>query len=95
MHHFLGFGIDEWASLMAIGGAVLASIGWLLKKTFQPLQLSINNLSEKIQELNNANKERDKEFAELSHEFQQHLIHASVRDTKIKVLEKEVFGHDD
>ena len=49
MHHqFFGLFIDEWASLVAIGGGIGTTIALIMRAVLLPLKNSIDNLNQTI-----------------------------------------------
>lgn len=94
MHHeFLGLFLDEWASLIAIGGGVGGALALVLKAVLQPLKNSIDKLSDTIREVMQVTHSNTRRIDELSDRFEEHIGEAKVRNQRITALEKEVFNH--
>lgn len=93
MHHqFFGLFIDEWASLVAIGGGIGTTIALIMRAVLLPLKNSIDNLNQTIKELGNSTKDNARRIDKLEDRFEEHIGEAKVRNQKIKALEHEVFG---
>lgn len=93
MHHqFFGLFIDEWASLVAIGGGIGTTIALIMRAVLLPLKNSIDNLNQTIKELGNSTKDNARRIYKLEDRFEEHIGEAKVRNQKIKALEHEVFG---
>ncbi|WP_295728592.1 hypothetical protein [uncultured Limosilactobacillus sp.] len=92
MHHqFFGLFLDEWASLIAIGGGVGAGLALVMKYVLMPLKNSIDRLTEVIHNINDLTKEHSRRIERLEDRFEEHVGEAKVRNQKIKSLEHEVF----
>lgn len=83
-HQILGFFIDEWASIIAILGAFVGGLSWVMKKTLYPLQSA-------IEDLNTTMKRIEKDNETVQKRLEKHLIQSKETETRVKILEKEVF----
>ena len=93
MHHqFLGLFIDEWASLIAIGGGIGATIALIMRAVLLPLKNSIDSLNNTIREMGSNVHDNSRRISSLEDRFEIHVGEAKVRNQKIKALEHEVFG---
>lgn len=94
MHHqFFGLFIDEWASLVAIGGSLGTAIALIMRAVLLPLKNSIDNLNQTIRTLGDSTKDNTHRIDKLEDRFEEHLGEAKVRNQKISALEHEVYGH--
>ncbi|QLL75907.1 hypothetical protein [Limosilactobacillus reuteri] len=92
MHHqFLGLFIDEWASLVAIGGGLGTTIALIMRAVLQPLKQSIDRLDSTINMLGNNSRETNRRVERLEDRFEEHIGDAKVRNQRITALEKEVY----
>lgn len=92
MHHqFLGLFIDEWASLVAIGGGLGTTIALIMRAVLQPLKQSIDRLDSTINMLGNNSRETSRRVDKLEDRFEEHIGDAKVRNQRITALEKEVY----
>lgn len=82
-HSFLSLNWDEWASIVAIGTAIVLVIRWLIKKVkdelFEPTNSSIkkltdsfNNFSERQRRSEERLEEGDKKFIHHDEELRDH-----------------------
>lgn len=94
MHHqFLGLFIDEWASLVAIGGGLGATIALIMRAVLSPLKTSIDELNNTIKEMGSNVRDNSHRIDSLEDRFEVHIGEAKVRNQRITALEKEVFRH--
>lgn len=94
MHHqFLGLFIDEWSSLVAIGGGLGTVIALIMRSVLNPLKTSIDNLTMTIRGIDNATKENSRQINRLQDKFEEHIGEAKVRNQRITSLEHEVFNN--
>ncbi len=92
MHHqFLGLFIDEWASLVAIGGGIGTTIALIMRAVLQPLKQSIDRLDSTINTLGNNSRDTNRRVERLEDRFEEHIGDAKVRNQRITALEKEVY----
>ena len=95
MHHeFLGFYLDEWASLIAIGGGVGTALALVMRAVLQPIKSSIDNLTNAIHEITNDIRANTRRIEDLEDKFEVHVGEAMVRNLRSTALEKEVFHHE-
>lgn len=95
MHHeFLGLYLDEWASLIAIGGGVGTALALVMRAVLQPIKSSIDNLTNAIREITNDTRANTRRIEDLEDKFEIHVGEAKVRNQRITALEKEVFDRD-
>lgn len=95
MHHqFLGLFIDEWASLIAIGGGIGGMIALIMRAVLLPLKNSIDNLNSTIKEMGSSIHDNSRRIGNLEDRFEVHVGEAKVRNQRITTLEKEVFRHE-
>lgn len=92
MHHqFLGLFIDEWASLVAVGGGLGGAIALIMRAVLIPLKNSIDNLTHTIQGIDDMTKENSRQLNHLQDKFEEHIGEAKVRNQRITSLEHEVY----
>lgn len=95
MHHeLLGLYLDEWASLIAIGGGVGTALALVMKAVLQPIKNSIDNLTNAIHEITSDTRANTRRIEELEDKFEVHIGEAKVRNQRITALEKEIFHHE-
>lgn len=95
MHHeFLGLFLDEWASLIAIGGGVGTALALVMKAVLQPIKSSIDNLTNAIKEITSDTHANTRRIEGLEDRLEVHIGEAKVRNQRITALEKEVFNHE-
>ena len=95
MHHeFLGLYLDEWASLIAIGGGVGTALALIMRAVLQPIKSSIDNLTNAIKEITSNTHQNTRRIEDLEERFEVHIGEAKVRNQRITALEKEIFNHE-
>lgn len=95
MHHeFLGLYLDEWASLIAIGGGVGTALALVMRGVLQPIKSSIDNLTNAIHEITHDTRANTRRIEDLEYKFEIHVGEAKVRNQRITALEEEVFDRD-
>ena len=95
MHHeFLGLYLDEWASLIAIGGGVGTALALIMRAVLQPIKSSIDNLTNAIKEITSNTHQNTRRIEDLEDRFEVHIGEAKVRNQRITALEKEIFNHE-
>lgn len=95
MHHeFLGLYLDEWASLIAIGGGVGTALAFIMRAVLQPIKSSIDNLTNAIKEITNNTHQNTRRIEDLEDRLEVHIGEAKVRNQRITALEKEIFNHE-
>lgn len=95
MHHeFLGLYLDEWASLIAIGGGVGTALALIMRGVLQPIKSSIDNLTNAIKEITNNTHQNTRRIEDLEDRLEVHIGEAKVRNQRITALEKEIFNHE-
>ena len=95
MHHeFLGLYLDEWASLIAIGGGVGTALAFIMRAVLQPIKSSIDNLTNAIKEVTSNTHQNTRRIEDLEDRFEVHIGEAKVRNQRITALEKEIFNHE-
>lgn len=95
MHHeFLGLYLDEWASLIAIGGGVGTALALIMRAVLQPIKSSIDNLTNAIKEITNNTHQNTRRIEDLEDRLEVHIGEAKVRNQRITALEKEIFNHE-
>lgn len=95
MHHeFLGLFLDEWASLIAIGGGVGTALALIMRAVLQPIKSSIDNLTNAIKEITNNTHTNTRRIEDLEDRLEVHIGEAKVRNQRITALEKEIFNHE-
>lgn len=95
MHHeFLGLFLDEWASLIAIGGGVGTALALIMRAVLQPIKYSIDSLTNAIKEITSNTHQNTRRIEDLEDRFEVHIGEAKVRNQRITALEKEIFNHE-
>lgn len=95
MHHeFLGLYLDEWASLIAIGGGVGTALAFIMRAVLQPIKSSIDNLTNAIKEITSNTHQNTRRIEDLEDRLEVHIGEAKVRNQRITALEKEIFNHE-
>lgn len=95
MHHeFLGLYLDEWASLIAIGGGVGTTLALIMRAVLQPIKSSIDNLTNVIKEITSNTHQNTRRIEDLEDRLEVHIGEAKVRNQRITALEKEIFNHE-
>ena len=95
MHHeFLGLYLDEWASLIAIGGGVGTTLSLIMRAVLQPIKSSIDNLTNAIKEITSNTHQNTRRIEDLEDQLEVHIGEAKVRNQRITALEKEIFNHE-
>lgn len=95
MHHeFLGLYLDEWASLIAIGGGVGTALALIMRAVLQPIKFSIDSLTNAIKEITSNTHQNTRRIEDLEDRFEVHIGEAKVRNQRITALEKEIFNHE-
>lgn len=95
MHHeFLGLFLDEWASLIAIGGGVGTALALIMRAVLQPIKSSIDSLTNAIKEITSNTHQNTRRIEDLEDRFEVHIGEAKVRNQRITALEKEIFNHE-
>lgn len=95
MHHeFLGLYLDEWASLIAIGGGVGTALALIMRGVLQPIKSSIDNLTNAIKEITSNTHQNTRRIEDLEDRLEVHIGEAKVRNQRITALEKEIFNHE-
>lgn len=95
MHHeFLGLYLDEWASLIAIGGGVGTALALIMRAVLQPIKSSIDNLTNAIKEITSNTHQNTQRIEDLEDRLEVHIGEAKVRNQRITALEKEIFNHE-
>lgn len=95
MHHeFLGLYLDEWASLIAIGGGVGTALALIMRGVLQPIKFSIDNLTNAIKEITSNTHQNTRRIEDLEDRLEVHIGEAKVRNQRITALEKEIFNHE-
>ena len=95
MHHeFLGLYLDEWASLIAIGGGVGTALALIMRVVLQPIKSSIDNLTNAIKEITSNTHQNTRRIEDLEDRLEVHIGEAKVRNQRITALEKEIFNHE-
>lgn len=95
MHHeFLGLYLDEWASLIAIGGGVGTALALIMRAVLQPIKSSIDNLTNAIKEITSNTQQNTRRIEDLEDRLEVHIGEAKVRNQRITALEKEIFNHE-
>lgn len=95
MHHeFLGLYLDEWASLIAIGGGVGTALALIMRAVLQPIKSSIDSLTNAIKEITNNTHQNTRRIEDLEDRLEVHIGEAKVRNQRITALEKEIFNHE-
>lgn len=95
MHHeFLGLYLDEWASLIAIGGGVGTALAFIMRAVLQPIKSSIDNLANAIKEITSNTHQNTRRIEDLEDRLEVHIGEAKVRNQRITALEKEIFNHE-
>lgn len=95
MHHeFLGLFLDEWASLIAIGGGVGTALALIMRAVLQPIKSSIDNLTNAIKEITSNTHQNTRRIEDLEDRLEVHIGEAKVRNQRITALEKEIFNHE-
>lgn len=95
MHHeFLGLYLDEWASLVAIGGGVGTALALIMRGVLQPIKSSIDNLTNAIKEITSNTHQNTRRIEDLEDRLEVHIGEAKVRNQRITALEKEIFNHE-
>lgn len=95
MHHeFLGLYLDEWASLIAIGGGVGTALALIMRAVLQPIKSSIDNLTNAIKEITSNTHQNTRRIEDLEDRLEIHIGEAKVRNQRITALEKEIFNHE-
>ena len=95
MHHeFLGLYLDEWASLIAIGGGVGTALAFIMRAVLQPIKSSIDNLTNAIKEITNNTHQNTRRIEDLEDRLEVHIGEAKVRNQRITALEKEIFNYE-
>ena len=95
MHHeFLGLYLDEWASLIAIGGSVGTTLSLIMRAVLQPIKSSIDNLTNAIKEITSNTHQNTRRIEDLEDRLEVHIGEAKVRNQRIAALEKEIFNHE-
>lgn len=95
MHHeFLGLYLDEWASLIAIGGGVGTALALIMRAVLQPIKSSIDNLTNAIKEVTSNTHQNTQRIEDLEDRLEVHIGEAKVRNQRITALEKEIFNHE-
>lgn len=95
MHHeFLGLYLDEWASLIAIGGGVGTALALIMRAVLQPIKSSIDNLTNAIKEVTSNTHQNTRRIEDLEDRLEVHIGEAKVRNQRITALEKEIFNHE-
>lgn len=95
MHHeFLGLYLDEWASLIAIGGGVGTALAFIMRAVLQPIKFSIDNLTNVIKEITSNTHQNTRRIEDLEDRLEVHIGEAKVRNQRIMALEKEIFNHE-
>ena len=95
MHHeFLGLYLDEWASLIAIGGGVGTALALIMRAVLQPIKSSIDNLTNAIKEITSNTHQNTRRIEDLEDRLEVHIGEAKVRNQRITALEKEIFNHE-
>lgn len=95
MHHeFLGLYLDEWASLIAIGGGVGTALALIMRAVLQPIKSSIDNLTNAIKEITSNTHQNTRRIEDLEDRLEVHIGEAKVRNQRITALEKEIFNRE-
>lgn len=95
MHHeFLGLYLDEWASLIAIGGGVGTALALIMRAVLQPIKSSIDSLTNAIKEITSNTHQNTQRIEDLEDRLEVHIGEAKVRNQRITALEKEIFNHE-
>lgn len=95
MHHeFLGLYLDEWASLIAIGGGVGTTLALIMRAVLQPIKSSIDNLTNVIKEITSNTHQNTRRIEDLEDRLEVHIGEAKVRNQRITALEKVIFNHE-
>ena len=95
MHHeFLGLYLDEWASLIAIGGGVGTALALIMRAILQPIKSSIDNLTNAIKEITSNTHQNTRRIEDLEDRLEVHIGEAKVRNQRITALEMEIFNHE-
>lgn len=95
MHHeFFGLYLDEWASLIAIGGGVGTALALIMRAVLQPIKSSIDNLTNAIKEITSNTHQNTQRIEDLEDRLEVHIGEAKVRNQRITALEKEIFNHE-
>ena len=95
MHHeFLGLYLDEWASLIAIGGGVGTALALIMRAVLQPIKSSFDNLTNAIKEITSNTHQNTRRIEDLEDRLEIHIGEAKVRNQRITALEKEIFNHE-
>lgn len=95
MHHeFLGLYLDEWASLIAIGGGVGTALALIMRAVLQPIKSSIDSLTNAIKEITSNTHQNTRRIEDLEDRLEVHIGEAKVRNQRITALEKEIFNHE-
>lgn len=84
MHSFLGLGWDEWASIVAIVGALVAAIFWMFRKiVMDPFMGKIDDLAQQVKGMNDSSA-----LVHENHEkwLQRQDVHLARHDEEIKTL---------
>ena len=92
-HQFIGFTLEEWASIVAIVGGAGAAVGLVVKMTsvMNRLESSIDTLNATLTNLVSDNRDTKKRLNKLEDRLEEHIGEAKVRNTRIAALEKSVF----
>lgn len=102
MHHFLGYSLNEWMSIITILSITGGILTWLLnvaiKKGTEKLSSSVQtlinqvgNLNDAIHSITSSSRRIENRVDRLEDKFEEHIGEAKVRNTRIKNLEQEVF----
>ncbi len=95
MHHeFLGLYLDEWASLIAIGGGVGTALALIMRAVLQPIKSSIDSLTNAIKEITSNTHQNTRRIEDLEDRLEIHIGEAKVRNQRITALEKEIFNYE-
>ena len=95
MHHeFLGLYLDEWASLIAIGGGVGTALALIMRAVLQPIKSSIDSLTNAIKEITSNTHQNTRRIEDLEDRLEVHIGEAKVRNQRITALEKEIFNRE-
>ena len=91
-HSFLSLDWDEWASIIAILGAVVIILRWLLtradKELFDPIRHQLQDVNESLREFYNRQSQTELRLEENDKEFIRHDEELKDHERRITNLEE-------
>lgn len=102
MHHFFGYSLNEWMSIITIlsiaGGVLIWLLNMAIKNGTEKLSDSVKTLINRVSNLNDtlhsiasSSQRTENRVDRLEDKFEEHIGEAKVRNARIKNLEQEVF----